>query len=115
MGRNEDGHTWDSLEKAPPYPMFSEKRHRGHSARGDLNEALTGLANSIVGYLSPQTSTSRTSSCLSGTLSPAKTAQLRSKYMEQLSDLVKLREIGALTNEEYEEQHQVIVDSMRKL
>lgn len=35
--------------------------------------------------------------------------------MEQLSDLVKLREIGALTNEEYNEQRQVIVDSMRKL
>ena len=109
------GHTWDSLEKAPPYPMFGEKRHRRHSAGGELNEALTGLANSIVGYLSPQTNTYRTSSCSSGTLSPAKTAQLRSKYMEQLSDLVKLREIGALTNEEYEEQRQVIVDSMRKL
>ena len=107
------GHKWDSLEKAPPYPMFGEKRHRGHSASGELNEALTGLAKSIVGYLSPQANTSRPSSSSSATLSPAKTAQLQSKYMEELSDLVKLREIGALTNEEYEEQRQVIVDSMK--
>ena len=101
-------HTWDNLEKAPPY-LFGEKRHQGHSASGELNEALTGLAKSIVGYLSPQTNTSCASSSSSVTLSPAKTAQLRSKYMymEQLSDLVKLREIGALhdkINEEYEEQ-----------
>ena len=89
-------HTWDSIEKAPPY-LFGEKRHRGHSASGELNEALTGLAKSIVGYLSTQTNTSCASSSSSATLSPAKTAQLRSKYMEQLSDLVKLREIGALT------------------
>lgn len=109
------GHTWDSLEKAPPYPMFGEKRHRGHSASGELNEALTGLAKSIVGYLSPQTNTSHASSSSSATLSPAKTAQLRSKYMEQLSDLVKLREIQALTEEEYDEQRKVIVESMRKL
>jgi hypothetical protein len=109
------GRTWDSLEKQPPYPMFGEKRHRGHSASGELNDALTGLAKSIVGYLSPQPNTSHVISSSSATLSPAKTAQLRSKYMEQLSDLVKLREIGALTNEEYDEQRQVIVDSMRKL
>ena len=87
------GHTWDSLEKHPPYPMFGEKRHKGHSASGELNEALTGLAKSIVGYLSPQPNTSRVTSSSCATLSPAKTAQLRSKYMKQLSDLVKLREI----------------------
>ena len=109
------GHTWDSLEKALPYPMFGKKRHRGHSSSGELNEALTRLAKSIVGYLSPQTNTSHVSSSSSATLSPANTAQLRSKYMEQLSDLVKLREIQALTEEEYEEQRKVIVDSMRKL
>ena len=108
---------WDSLEKAPPYPMFGEKRHWGHSASGELNEALTGLAKSIVGYLPPlppQTNTSCASSSSSATLLPAKTAQLRSKYMEQLSDLVKIQEVGALTNEEYEEQQQVIVNSVRK-
>ena len=44
------GHTWDSLEKAPTYPMFGENRHWGHSASGELNEALTGLANSRLSF-----------------------------------------------------------------
>lgn len=105
--------TWSSLEEVPPYPMFGQKKHRGLSASGELNEALTGLAKSISVALSPQPSTSHGGS--TATRSPTKTANLRSKYMEQLSDLVKLREIGALSNEEYEDQRQVIVDSMRRL
>ena len=109
-------HTWDSLEKHPPYPMFGEKRHRGHSSSSELNEALTGLAKSISVALSPAPQASNSNVSSGATLqSPTKTAHLRSKYMEQLSDLVKLREIGALTSEEYAEQRQVIVDSMRKL
>ena len=35
--------------------------------------------------------------------------------MEQLKDLIKLRDIGALTPDEYEEERKVIVNSMRKL
>ena len=41
-------HMWDSLEKHPPYSMCGEKRHKGHSTSGELNEALTSLAKSIV-------------------------------------------------------------------
>ena len=48
------GHTWDSLEKVPTYPMFGEKRRWGHSASGELNEALKGLAKSITVALSPK-------------------------------------------------------------
>ena len=50
----------------------------------------------------------------STTASPTKTAQLRSKYMEQLKDLLKLRDLGALTPEEYEDERKVIVNSMKK-
>ena len=107
--------TWDSLEDVPPYPMFGEKRRRGGSASGKLNEALTGLAKSISVALSPcHPSTSPSLSSSPATRSPTKTANLRSKYMEQLSELLELREIGALSADEYEER-QVIVDSMRSL
>ena len=107
--------TWDSLEDVPPYPMFGEKRRRGHSTSGKLNEALTGLAKSISVALSPHhPNTSPSLSCSPATRLPTKTANLQSKYMEQLSELLKLREIGALTADEYEER-QVIVDSMRSL
>ena len=79
----------------------------------ELNEALTGLANSIAVALAPNQVQQGASSSTSS--SPTKTAQLRSKYMEQLADLVKLRDIGALTTDEYEEERKVIVSSMRKL
>ena len=49
---------------------------------GSLNEALTGLANSIAIALVPNQLQQSASS--SSTASPTKTAQLRSKYMEQL-------------------------------
>lgn len=77
-----------------------------------LNEALIGLANSIAVALAPNQVEQRASSNTSS--SPTKTAQLRSKYMEQLADLVKLRDIGALTPDEYEEERKVIVSSMTK-
>lgn len=105
--------THKSLDDVPPYPMFGqERKQRASSASGQLNEALTGLANSIAVALAPNQVEQRASS---NTSSSTKTAQLRSKYMEQLADLVKLRDIGALTPDEYEEERKVIVSSMRKL
>ncbi len=103
--------TWDSLENVPPYPMFGEKRRRGTSTSGGLNDALAGLAKSISTALSPH-HPNTSPSLGSATKSPTKTANLQSKYMEQLSELLKLREIGALSADEYEEQRKVIVDSM---
>ena len=86
--------------------MFGEERRP--RASGQLNEALTGLANSIAVALAPNQVEQRASSSTSS--SPTKTAQLRSKYMEQLADLVKLCDIGALTPDE---ERKVIVSSMR--
>ena len=101
--------THKSLE-VPPYPMFGEeKRPRTTSASGQLNEALTGLANSIAVALAPNQVQQGVSS------STTKTAQLRSKYMEQLANLVKLHDIGTLTTDEYEEERKVVISSMRKL
>ena len=103
-----------TLDTAPPYPLFGEeKRPRASSASGQLNDALTGLANSIAVALVPNQL--QQSARSSSTASPTKTAQLRSKYMEQLKDLIKLRDIGALTPEEYEDERKVIVNSMKKL
>ena len=80
---------------------------------GRLMKSLTGLANSIAIALVPNQLQQSVSS--NSTASPTKTAQLRSKYMEQLQDLIKLCDIGALTSDEYEEERDVIVNSMRKL
>ena len=89
--------TQKTLE-VPRYPMFGqERRSRGSSTPGQLNEAWTDLANSIFSAFSP----SRTQQPISSGSSPS---MMGSKYMEQLSELVKLREIGALTTEEYKEE-----------
>ena len=94
--------THKTLDTAPPYPLFGEeKRPHVSSSSGQLNEALTGLANSIAVALMPNQL--QQSAHSSTTASPTKTAQLRSKYMEQLKDL-KLRDLSAWTPEEYEDE-----------
>ena len=100
------------LDTAPPYPLFGEERRpRASSAIGQLNEALTGLANSIAVALVPNQL--QQSAHSSTTASPTKTAQLRSKYMEKLEDLIKVHDLGVLTLEEYEDERKVIVNSMK--
>ena len=44
-----------------------------------------------------------------------RTEEVAGDWWAELSDLVKLRDVGALTSDEYEEERQVIVGSMRKL
>ena len=73
------------------------------------------MAQTICNALSPKTSQVNPCSTSGAQPSPTKTVELRSKYMQQLSELVKLREIGALTADEYEEQRITIVNCMRKL
>ena len=103
------GGTHDNSDEPPPVPMFNAQRHRGRPSSSNLAVALTDVADKIANALSPATTPSRV-----GT-SPGKCVELRGKYIQQLKDLVNLREIGALNSEEYEEQRQVLVNLMRKL
>ena len=48
-------------------------------------------------------------------LSPMKKAELRSTYLKQLSELHQLRDNGILTEVEYEEQREDLIDSMHSL
>ena len=109
------GETHDSLDNPPDVPMFGLKRVCGRSTcSSDLNAALTGMANSIVTVLSPQVPVCPSGSGINSN-SPSKSVELRSKYMQQLRELVNLHEIGALTTEEYEDQRRTLVDLMKKL
>jgi len=104
--------THDSTDHVPSAPMFGGKRPQGRSEySGELNHALAEMAQSICNALSPKTPIRSPANAYP---SPTKIVELRSKYMQQLTDLVKLREMGALSEEEYEEQRSV-VSSMRKL
>ena len=100
--------THDSTDEPPNSPLFSVGRSR-RSGSTSLNEAFTGLANSISDVMKHKTTTA------SANNSPGKAVSLRSKYMEQLRELHSLFDMGALTAAEYEEQRSVIVDLMRQL
>ena len=108
------GGTHESLDEPPPVPMFGAQRPRGRPSTGNLADALTDVADKITNALSPPTSQPRN---LSGNYSqsPSKSVELRGKYIQQLKEMVNLRDIGALTAEEYEEQRSVVVNLMRKL
>ena len=97
----------DSMDEPPPAPMFGMSRVRGKPG-SSMSDAFTVLAGSIANALSPLPKEINHNS-------PTKSVTLRGKYMEQLRDLVHLKEIGALTEEEYQEQRVTIVKLLRKL
>ena len=116
--------THESLEEPPPVPMFGAQRPRGHNrSSGNLTDALSVMADKLATALTqPSNSSTLTSSTLSSPsssssnyCSPSKSAELRGKYIHQLKEIVNLRDIGALTGEEFEEQRCVIVNLMKKL
>ena len=92
--------THESKDSPPPVPMFGSNRPRHRSNR--FEETLAGIVNA----LSPPSS--------SGS-SPSKAAELRGKYIHQLKELVDLRELGALTESEYQEHRLIVVNLMKKL
>ena len=105
--------THESIDESPPVPMFGAPRPRGRPSTGNLADALTDVADKIVSAFSPATSQTRNPS--GNYSSPSKSVELRGKYIQQLKEMVNLRDIGALTDEEYEEQRSVVVSLMRKL
>ena len=110
------GGTHESVDEPPPVPMFGAQGHRSKSSGGNLSEALTDVASRIANALSPVSSQPATHSYSSGCYSsPSKSVELQGKYIQQLKEMVNLRDIGALTDEEYEEQRSVVVTLMRKL
>jgi len=48
-------------------------------------------------------------------LTPGKTAQLRSTYIQQIKDLHSLVDIGAISNEHFVKQRDVLLQQMDKL
>ena len=96
----------DSLDNPPTGIMNFGSRPRGRSS--NFEEALTNAVGKLASVISPTPVTR-------GINSPSKSVELRGKYLQQLKELVNLRDIGALTENEYEEHRSIIVDQMRKL
>ena len=108
--------THESLENPPPAPLFGAQRPRGHSSTSTVNltEVLSVAADKFATALA-QPRNSAASAPSSSYSSPSKTAELRGMYIKQLKDIVELRDIGALTGEEYEQQRSMTVNLMERL
>ncbi len=109
------GGVHEGLTEAPSAPMFGTKRPCGQSGQSELTEALTGMANTIATALSPTSNQRGSSTASTSCASPNKTSDLRSKYIRQLKELVELHKIGALSDEEYQEQRHAVVGLLRQL
>ena len=80
-----------------------------------MNGMLT-IVNTLCQALVPHDLASPAATRLpSATFSPMKKAELRGTYFKQLVDLRNLFDQGILTEDEYKEQKEDLVDAMRKL
>ena len=97
------------MDKAPHVPMFGHgvQRKRASSSSGtDLSDALTGVAEATKNAFSPQ-GQSEMPTLRHSTFSTSKAADLHSKYIQQLKDLMALNEMG--------DQRGTVVQLMHKL
>ncbi len=107
--------THSSIDEPPSVPMFQGKARHSKAKAGDNEMAtvFTEMAKSVINILAPTTKTS--SSTSTGTMSPGKVAELRSKYLQQMRELHQLFEAGALTEKEFFDQKSPILDQLTHL
>ena len=95
-------------EEPPQVPMFgAQRRHARVSLCGSpdgsvLSDALTGVAVAIRDVLRPQPTKVSTAS-------PSKAVDLRSKYVQQLKELMSLYEMGTRTDAKFQEERSTVV------
>lgn len=100
----------NSLDEPPAAAMFNRDSKQSRSSHGQ-KEVMVSAIESLCTALTPQQEKGK-GSVLS---SPLKRAELRSTYIKQLSDVKMLHENGILTEKEYEEQRDELVQLMRGL
>ena len=104
------------LEEPPNIPLLTGTSKK-NPKKESITDALTGAATAFAKALSsPNTNTNVCTSTNTGPdISPQSKAQLRGMYISQLKDLQTLRESGVLTDEEFKEQKDMALESIRKM
>lgn len=108
--------THEDYEDPPRVPQITGlvPRHKKES----LTEAITGAAVAVAKIFAPTPKspegTIPSSSGLSG-LSPGKCVELRLKNLQQLKFIQQLMDDGVLSQSEFEEQKNMILQYLRKL
>ena len=109
---------YTDLDTPPGYAMFGrENRDKKVSKDGNVEVVMSGMMNMMNTLCQALTPTPKVTSSERKQvgLSPMKRAELRSTYLKQLSELRQLHDNGILTEDEYEEQREDLIESMRNL
>ena len=104
----------DDYDEPPDIPAFNPNKKK--QKKDDLTNALSGAATAICKALtSPTAIENNAPQNMPAGISPSKTVNLRMKSYEQLRYLKKLHEDGIIEEEEYCEQKENIMMTLRKL
>ncbi len=106
----------NDFDEPPEIPVFqgsTPKRARRESLSDAISGAAVAFADSLKGRNENQSPAS--TSVLASGISPGRSVELRMKNYEQLRYLQQLYDDGILSTEEYREQNELIIGSIRKL
>ena len=108
------GH-WEYYDNPPPNPLITGTP-KSQSRKDNITDALTGMATAVVNALKPQecTTPKRASADSSGVkVSPMRSVTIQRSCLDDLKKLKVLHEDQVLTNEEFEEEKQQILATLR--
>ena len=111
--------------KDNPFHSLGVKNLVSQGKKKDENtiEVLAGAAIQVIDYFKKQSSSQETSmqqhqAPKSGDMvgiSPAKKAQIRSQYLQQLRELQKLRDEGTINDSEFAEEKERVLHTLRSM
>ena len=109
---------WDNVERPPNIPIFGTTQPK-KLQKESTSEVITNAAVAIIEHLrsppQPNTSSAGVHSSSNLGISPGKKAKLRKEYLDQLKDIQKLRDDATLTQEEFEQEKQLILQTLKSM
>ena len=110
--------TCKDYDDPPRVPQITGIPAQRPARKDDLTEALTGVAKAVTKALNPQTTPQTPPSAVPGRsigISPGKSAELHMKNLTQLRLIQQLYNEQILSQSEFIEQKDIILEALRKL
>jgi hypothetical protein len=110
------GGLYSSKSDAPNTSMFARAGGKEPKKKPEVAEALGEVAKHLSCAITGAVPSAKRGNTSSGVVaSPAKSIDNRSKCYKQLGDLSELRNSGVLTEEEYLQEKEAIMITLKKL
>lgn len=107
---------WKSDENPPDIPMFTGPGAVRSARKDSTADILANAAVRILDHFQPKGANAESHATdMSSGLSPAKKASLRKQYLDQLQAIQKLFDDGTLTFEEFNEEKQRVLSTLRAM